>query len=92
MITENYQQLLHCIDEYMERRGKHEIDEMEANSELERQGLLADDQREPGRPLREFLVKLRDANLLPRNIKQSMGSWRIKNSRAFQVRQQIFFF
>ena len=56
MITENYQHLLHCIDEYMERRGKHEIDEMEANSELERQGLLADDQREPGRPLREFLA------------------------------------
>ena len=32
------QKLLHCLDEYMKRTGKREIDEMEANIELARVG------------------------------------------------------
>lgn len=92
MSNELYSKLQHCLDNYMELRGKKEIDEMEANSELARQGLLADDQTQPGRPLRELLAHLRDSNMLPRNIKQVLGSWRIKHSRVQQIRQQIFFF
>jgi hypothetical protein len=76
----------------MELRGKKEIDEMEANSELARQGLLEDDQAHPGRPLRELLSRLRDSNMLPRNVKQVFGAWKIKHSRALQMRQQIFMF
>jgi hypothetical protein len=92
MITDKLNEWQHCIDEYMERQGKHAIDEIEASSELARQGLMEDDQTQPGRPLREFFARLRDSNLLPRNIRQSFGSWVIRNSRAFQVRQQIFLF
>lgn len=92
MSNENYSKIQHCLDDYMELRGKQVIDDMEANSELARQGLLDDDQEHPGRPLREFLARLRDSNLLPRNIKQVLGSWKIKHSRALQIRQQFFFF
>lgn len=92
MTNENYSNLQHCLDDYMERSGKQVINEMEANSELARCGLMEDDQAEPGRPLRELLARLRDSNLLPRNIKQSFGAWVIKNSRSLQVRQQIFLF
>ena len=92
MITENIKQLQHCLDDYLERHGKHVIDEIEANSELSRQGLMEDDPSQPGRPLRELLSHLRDSNLLPRNIRQSFGSWFIRNSRLFQVRQQVFLF
>jgi len=82
----------HCLDDYLEHSGKHEMSEMEANSELARKGLLDDDQREPGRPLRELLAKLRDTNTLPRNFRQSLGAWVIRHSKAFQMRQQIFLF
>ena len=41
-----------CIDNYMEENSKTEIDEREANGELERAGLLNDDTRNPGKPLR----------------------------------------
>lgn len=92
MSNEIYSKLQHCLDSYMELRGKKEIDEMEANSELARQGLLEDDQAHPGRPLRELLSRLRDSNLLPRNVKQVFGAWKIKHSRALQMRQQIFMF
>jgi len=92
MSNEIYSKLQHCLDSYMELRGKKEIDEMEANSELARQGLLEDDQAHPGRPLRELLAYLRDSNLLPRNVKQVFGAWKIKHSRALQMRQQIFMF
>ena len=92
MSNELYSKLQHCLDSYMELRGKKEIDEMEANSELARQGLLEDDQAHPGRPLRELLAHLRDSNLLPRNVKQVFGAWKIKHSRALQMRQQIFMF
>jgi hypothetical protein len=92
MSNEIYSKLQHCLDSYMELRGKKEIDEMEANSELARQGLLEDDQAHPGRPLRELLSRLRDSNMLPRNVKQVFGAWKIKHSRALQMRQQIFMF
>ena len=92
MSNELYSKLQHCLDSYMELRGKKEIDEMEANSELARQGLLEDDQAHPGRPLRELLSRLRDSNMLPRNVKQVFGAWKIKHSRALQMRQQIFMF
>lgn len=81
-----------CIDDYLVRTGKQQINEMEANSELARQGLMADDEKQPGEPLRQLLAMLRDTNLLPRNIRQNLGSWRIRNSHAFQTRQQIAFF
>ena len=83
MSNEIYSKLQHCLDSYMELRGKKEIDEMEANSELARQGLLEDDQAHPGRPLRELLSRLRDSNLLPRNVKQVFGAWKIKHSEVF---------
>ncbi len=92
MSTENFNQVLQSIDAYLERHGKHEIDEIEASTELSRLGLMEDDQREPGRPLREFLSWLRDHNKLPKNIKQSLGAWHIRNSKAIQMRQQFFFF
>ena len=92
MSNEIYSKSQHCLDSYMELRGKKEIDEMEANSELARQGLLEDDQAHPGRPLRELLSRLRDSNMLPRNVKQVFGAWKIKHSRALQMRQQIFMF
>lgn len=92
MTNVNYTQMQHCIDDYMERRGKHEINEMEANSVLAGEGLMDDDQAQPGRPLRELLSRLRDSNLLPKNIRQTLGAWKIHNSRAFQFRQQIFLF
>lgn len=92
MTIEIFYKLQHCLDDYMEQRGKQSINEMEANSELARLGLLEDDDEQPGRPLREVLASMRDSNILPRNIKQSFGAWKIKNSRLAQVRQQFFFF
>ena len=74
------QKLQHCLDEYMMYTGRHEINEIEANSALARAGLLEDEAPNPGRPLREILVKLRDSNLLPQNIRQIYGQWKIKLS------------
>lgn len=81
-----------CIDSYMQRMGKHEIGEIEANSVLARQGLLVDDERNPGEPLRQVLTNLRDSNLLPRNIRQRFGAWHIRNSHALQSMQQVLNF
>lgn len=81
-----------CIDSYMQRVGKREIDEIEANSVLARQGLLSDDEYSPGEPLRQVLANLRDSNLLPKNIRQRFGAWRIGNSHASQSMQQVFSF
>jgi hypothetical protein len=89
---EYVQHIQTCIDEYMVRTGKHEINEMEANIELARVGLLDDDVRHPGAPLRELLISLRDSNLLPQNIRQVFGSWKIKNSRTLQKMIQIMQF
>ena len=46
--------ILSCLDDYMVLKGKKEIDDMEANMELERAGLLTDSQPNPGSPLRNL--------------------------------------
>ncbi len=69
-----------CLDEYMSLIGKNEINDMEANRELARVGLLNDSQPNPGKPLRNLLAGLRDSNLLPQNIRQIYGTWVIKLS------------
>lgn len=86
------QNLLHCLDEYMKRTGKHEIDEIEANTELARAGLLNDEAPYPGRPLREILMRLRDSNLLPQNIKQMYGQWKIRISGTIAKAPMFFQF
>lgn len=77
-----------CLDEYMINQGKGEIDEIEANRELQRAGVLEDEVSNPGRPLRNVLRRLRDANMLPCNIKQLYGSWKIHISKSIS-RQEI---
>ncbi len=74
--------ILSCLDEYMVLNGKSTIDDMEANCELARVGLLKDSQPNPGEPLRNLLTKWRDTNLLPNNIRQDYGSWSIKHSTS----------
>ena len=76
--TNDLQTLQECLDEYMIRTGRHEIDEIEANSALARAGLLSDEDQHPGRPLRDILIRLRDSNHLPQNIRQMYGMWKIK--------------
>ena len=78
--TNVLQTLQECLDEYMIRTGRHEIDEIEANSALARAGLLSDEDQHPGRPLRDILIRLRDSNHLPQNIRQMYGMWKIKLS------------
>lgn len=68
------------LDEYMIRSGKDEINEMEANRELAKVGMLDDEASHPGKPLRDLLVKLRDSNHLPQNIRQRYGAWKIRIS------------
>lgn len=68
------------MDDYMIRSGKDEINEMEANRELAKAGLIEDEQAHPGKPLREWLCSLRDSNILPQNIRQRYGAWRIRIS------------
>ena len=80
--AENLKTLQECLDEYMIRTGRHEIDEIEANSALAHAGLLNDEDQHPGRPLRDILVRLRDSNHLPQNIRQIYGLWKIKLSRT----------
>ena len=80
--AENLKTLQDCLDEYMIRTGRHEIDEIEANSALAHAGLLNDEDQHPGRPLRDILVRLRDSNHLPQNIRQIYGLWKIKLSRT----------
>ena len=76
----------------MLKMGKVEINEIEANNELARAGLMEDDQSRPGRPLREYLSSLRDTNLLPQNIKQLQGMWKIKHSKTVMRVLQILQF
>ena len=81
-----------CIDNYMEENSKTEIDEREANGELERAGLLNDDSRHPGKPLRELLDTLRDSDMLPQNITYCCGKWHIRHSRTMAIGMIIFQF
>lgn len=85
----NVQMIQNCLDDYMLRIGKVEISEIEANRELERAGLMQDDVVRPGEPLREFLGKLRDTNLLPKNISQMHSVWAIRHSKAVAKLHQI---
>ena len=84
------QALQECLDEYMTKTGRIEIDEIEANSALARAGLLEDDAPSPGRPLREILIRLRDSNHLPQNIKHMYGRWKIRLSRTI-AKVPLFF-
>ena len=92
MLNCNLQLIQGCLDDYMSKMGKVEINEIEANNELARVGILEDDQRRPGRPLREYLISLRDTNLLPQNIKQLQGLWKIKHSKTVMRVLQILQF
>lgn len=85
----NVQTIQDCLDDYMLRIGKMEIGVIEANHELERAGIMKDDLVSPGKPLREFLGKLRDTNLLPRNISQLYSVWSIKHSKTVTKLHQI---
>lgn len=78
--TEFIKKAIRQLDEYMIRFGKDEINEMEANQELAKLGLLEDEAAHPGKPLRELLIKLRDSNHLPQNIRQRYGMWKIRIS------------
>jgi hypothetical protein len=91
-MTENVEikALQECLDEYMTQTGRHEIDDIEANSALARAGLLEDDTPSPGKPLREILARLRDNNLLPQNIKHMYGRWKIRLSRTI-AKAPLFF-
>ena len=81
-----------CLDDYMLKIGKVEITEIEANSALARAGLMDADQRPPGRPFRDYLTSPSDPNLLPQNIKQLQGLWRIKHSKTVMKVLQILQF
>lgn len=85
----NVQTIQSCLDDYMLRIGKVEIGDIEASRELDHAGLLNDDTVYPGEPLREFLCKLRDSNLLPKNIRQLQSIWVIRHSKAMAKVQQI---
>lgn len=78
----NFSAILSCLDDYMVLKGKKEINDMEANRELARVGLLKDSQPNPGSPLRDLLIKMRDSNILPQNIRQVYGTWTIKLSKT----------
>lgn len=88
----NVQAIQNCLDAYMTQWGKSEINDIEANKELARAGIMNDDQATPGRPLREFLSSLRDSNLLPQNMKQLQGLWTIRHSKTMAKFIQILQF
>jgi hypothetical protein len=78
----NVQTIQACLDDYLIRTGKTKIGEIEANHELERAGLMADDTEHPGEPLRIFLEQLRDTNSLPKNITLINSAWAIRHSKT----------
>ena len=90
--TEKMKTAVLCLDKYMIDQGKEEIDEIEANRELEGAGSLGDEIANPGRPLRKILTKLRDTNLLPHNVRQIYGSWKIKISTTITRHEIIYQF
>lgn len=92
MTIANVQSIQNCLDDYMVKKGKSEIDDIEANKELARAGLMKDDQAAPGQTLRDFLCYLRDANILPQNFKQIQGLWTIKHSKTMAKFIQILQF
>lgn len=90
--TTNVKSVQHCIDAYLLKKGKEEINEIEANRELDRAGVMADDKQHPGEPLRTMFSDLRDHNSLPSNVRQLYGSWKIRHSRSTMKMAQIFQF
>lgn len=84
-----FSNIMSCLDDYMLLKGKKEINDMEANVELERVGLLEDSASVPGKPLRLLLRKLRDTNLLPQNIIEHCGSWSIKLSKTIAQKPTV---
>lgn len=87
--SDKIKKAIHLLDEYMILSGKEEINEMEANRELAKAGVLADEARHPGQPLRDILSELRDTNSLPQNIRQRYGAWKIKISGTVAKRPTI---
>lgn len=87
--NEKIKGMIKLLDAYMIRSGKEEINEMEANRELAKAGVLDDEASHPGKPLREILSKLRDANLLPQNIRQRYGAWKIRISGTVAKRPTV---
>ena len=49
MLNCNLSLIQGCLDDYMSKMGKVEINEIEANNELARNGLMEDDQTRPDR-------------------------------------------
>ena len=88
----NLQTIQKCLDDYMSKKGKTSIGDIEANMALAVAGAMYDDQAHPGRPLRELLRKLRDTNVLPQNVKQLYGSWTINHSKTIAKVLQILQF
>ena len=88
----NLQTIQKCLDDYMSKKGKTSIGDIEANMALAVAGVMNDDQEHPGRPLRELLRKLRDTNVLPQNVKQLYGSWTINHSKTIAKVLQILQF
>ena len=88
----NLQTIQKCLDDYMSKKGKTSIGDIEANMALAVAGVMNDDQAHPGRPLRELLRKLRDTNVLPQNVKQLYGSWTINHSKTIAKVLQILQF
>ena len=88
----NLQTIQKCLDDYMSKKGKTSIGDIEANMVLAVAGVMNDDQAHPGRPLRELLRKLRDTNVLPQNVKQLYGSWTINHSKTIAKVLQILQF
>lgn len=78
------------LDDYMLSTGRLEIDAIEANRELDRKGLLKDDQTHPDKPLELLLGRLRDMNLLPQGVRQLYGTWKIKHSKTIAKVRMIF--
>lgn len=76
--------ILSFLDNYMTSKGKKEINDMEANRELEHAGLLNDSQTEPGLPLRNLLMSMRDTNHLPQNVKRCMAPGQSSCLRQWQ--------
>ena len=92
MTNLNLKTIQKCLDDYMLRKGKTEIGDIEANQVLAVAGVINDDQAHTGRPLREILRKLRDTNLLPQNVRQFQGLWTIKHSKTMAKVLQIMQF
>ena len=90
--TDKLETIQHCLDEYMIHQGKHEIDEIEANSALANAGVLNDEDPSPGRPLREILMRLRDTNRLPQNIMHRYGMWKIRISNSIAKMPLVYQF